>query len=291
MLLWRFLISSSNPYIVCSLEQWCLWNSLYCESRSLYNRSKFFTITPSQSLVDSSKSSSSSCSAIATIICRAQFLESVGCIYFTLASTLQHAMLGSLIMTSSSVLMLVARRSYVISNTKRSYTSYLGGRAGWFRIVASRSYKCGTFTVGCTTSESGVLFYVENFGSDNESKFGRFSYRPPPTISSNHHGWLSLGPLARGFNSDTLLSNISFKTESTTRSTSCLLIHSCNCSTSYKILHMSTLLIFPSTKDINMSLRFFCNCNLFWIYFKASSRNINCALMSASCCANATHFF
>ena len=46
MRLWRLLISPFNPCIVCSLEGWHLWNSLYCDCRSLYNWSKPSTVTP-----------------------------------------------------------------------------------------------------------------------------------------------------------------------------------------------------------------------------------------------------
>jgi hypothetical protein len=129
MRLRRLLISPSNPYIVRSLERWRLWKSLYCECRSLYNRSKSSTVTPSQSLADSSSSSSSSCSAIAAILCKVQFHESATCTCFPLASTPQPAVLGSIVMTSSSTLMLVVGRSSVISNTERSCTGCLGGRA------------------------------------------------------------------------------------------------------------------------------------------------------------------
>jgi hypothetical protein len=128
--LWRLLISPSNPCIVHSLERWHLLNSLYYERRSLYNRSKSSTVIPSQLLVDSSSSSSSSCSAIAAIIYRAQFPKSIDCTCFPLASTPQPAVLGSIVMTSSSALMLVAGRSPVILNTERSGTGCLEGHAG-----------------------------------------------------------------------------------------------------------------------------------------------------------------
>ena len=42
----KLLMSPSNPYIVHSFERWCLWNSLYCDHRSLYNRLKSSTIIP-----------------------------------------------------------------------------------------------------------------------------------------------------------------------------------------------------------------------------------------------------
>ena len=65
----------------------------------------------------------------------------------------------------------------------------------------------------------------------------------------------------------------------------------CKCSSSYKSLRISTLLVSPSTKDINMSLCSFYNCSSFWTSFKASSRDVNCILTSASYCANIAHFF
>jgi hypothetical protein len=79
MRLWKPSLSPSNPCIVRSFERWGLWNSLYYERKSLYNRSKSSTVIPSQSLTDSSSSWSSSCSTIATIIYRAQSPESVDC--------------------------------------------------------------------------------------------------------------------------------------------------------------------------------------------------------------------
>ena len=54
---------------------------------------------------------------------------------------------------------------------------------------------------------------------------------------------------------------------------------------------MSTLLVFPSTEDINMILCSFCNCSLFWTSFKASSHDVNCVLTSTSYCANVAYFF
>ena len=70
-----------------------------------------------------------------------------------------------------------------------------------------------------------------------------------------------------------------------------LLICSYNYSSFHKNLRMSTMLVSPFTKDINMSLHFFYNCSSFWTSFKASSRDVNCVLISVSCCTNATHFF
>ena len=166
-------------------------------------------------------------------------------------------------MTSSSALMLVAGRSFIISNIERSVTGCLRNHASWFKIVVSRSYKCGTFSVCCTTSENGMQSCIGKFGSNNKSESRRFSYRPPPTMSPNCREWLPSSPLKCGSNSDTSLSSMSLKTKLITRSTSCSLIHSCNCSNFCKILRMSTLLISLSTKDINMSLHSFCNCNSF----------------------------
>ena len=150
MRLRRLLISPSNPCIICSLECWCLWNSLYYDRRSLYTRSKSSTVTPFQSLADSSSSPSSSCSTIIAITCRAQFLESATYICFPLASTPQLVVLGSIVMISSFTLILIAKRSSIILNTKKLTTSCLGGHAVWFRIIISRSYECGTFSAGCT---------------------------------------------------------------------------------------------------------------------------------------------
>ena len=119
----------------------------------------------------------------------------------------------------------------------------------------------------------------------------RLSYLPPPTIFPNYRGWLPSGPLAYGSNSAMSLSNNSSKTEPTTRSTFHSLIRSFKYYTSSKNLHMSTLLVSPSTMDINMSFCPFCNCSSYRTSFKACSHDANCALTSANCCVNAAHFF
>ena len=99
-----------------------------------------------------------------------------------------------------------------------------------------------------------------------------------------------MSPLAHGSDSDTSLSSIIFTTESTTQSTSRILIRSCKCSNSCKRLRMSTLLVSPSTKDINMLLHSFYNYSPFCTSFKASSYDVSYVLTSANCCINAAHF-
>ena len=126
MQLQRLLILPSNPCIIRLFERWRSWNSLYCDCRNLYSQSKSSTITPSQSLADSSSYSSPSWSIIIVLICMVQFLESATCTYLPLASMPQPTMLGSIVMTSSSTLILVVGSSSVISNTKRLGMSCLG---------------------------------------------------------------------------------------------------------------------------------------------------------------------
>ena len=70
-----------------------------------------------------------------------------------------------------------------------------------------------------------------------------------------------------------------------------LLIFWCNCFNSHRILHMSTLLVYSSTKNINMLFRSLCTWSSFLTSFRASSYTISCIVMSASCCVNVVHFF
>jgi hypothetical protein len=100
-------------------------------------------------------------------------------------------------------------------------------------------------------------------GNNNKSNSRRFSYLPPTNFAPNHLGLLTSGPLKRGFILVKSLSCTSFNIESTTRSTSCLLICCCNCSSSHTTLRISTLLVSPSTNDKNTSLRFFYICSSF----------------------------
>ena len=102
---------------------------------------------------------------------------------------------------------------------------------------------------------------------------------------------VSSGPLACGSDFAMSLSSNSSKIEPTTRLTSRILIYSFKCCSSSKSLCMSILLVSPSTMDINMSLHSFCNCSSCRTSFKACSHHANCALTSASCCANAAQFF
>lgn len=63
-----------------------------------------------------------------------------------------------------------------------------------------------------------------------------------------------------------------------------------NCSNSRKTLYMSTLLVFPSIKDIDILFYSFYTYSSLQTSFKASSHTFYCLVTLASCCANALHF-